>query len=74
MNKLIGNMLIDKWCQTYNDKREVTYQGKIIDSPEPGYYLLQILNQLTGQLDMLKIVSLNELSKWDLYENYECMV
>ena len=67
------NMLIGKWCQAYNDNHEVTYQGKIIDSPEKGYYLLRIFNQLTGELDMLKVVSIDELGKWDLYENQEHM-
>lgn len=67
------NMLIGKWCQTYNDQHEVTYQGKIIDSPEPGYYLLEIINQLTGQKDMVKVISIDELSKWNLYEKQEHM-
>lgn len=65
--------LVEKYFHTFNDEREVIYQGRIINELGDGYFLTQLYEWFFGDSSCQRIFHISEMNNWQLYENQESM-
>lgn len=68
MNDLKGH-----YFHSYNKDGLVEWQGKIISSPEPGIYLVQLYEWIVGAESCRKLVNIQDMITWSFYETAEEM-
>ena len=52
---------------------QIEWQGIIIGNPEPGWYLVQLFEWVTGAPNVRRLVRIDDLRGWLLYGNAEMM-
>ena len=52
---------------------QVEWQGYVIGSPAPGWYLLQLFEWFAGEPSVRRLVRLEEMRHWLFYESTEAM-
>ena len=68
MNDLKGHFF-----HSYNKDDLVEWQGKVISSPEPGIYLVQLYEWIVGAESCRKLVNIQDMIQWKFYETAEEM-
>jgi hypothetical protein len=56
------------------EANKIAWQGEILGSPQPGWYLRQLFEWLGGQPSMQRLVPFAELKSWLSYDSSEQMV
>lgn len=51
----------------------VTRQGKVVGSPAPGWFLVQLFSWVMGEEIKRKVVSIEDMKLWRFYESVEEM-
>jgi len=69
-NNLEG-LYFHTWDTSEKGKRELVYQGHVIEQVEPGYYLVQLYSALTGQPSTQHIYSINAMRNFTFYSSAE---
>lgn len=64
--------LVGKCFHSIEDGK-VTWQGTVLSSPEPGYYLVMLFEWLTGSPDVCRLVRFEDIHDWLFYLNDEMM-
>lgn len=54
--------------------QEVTWQGRIIGSPQPGYYLIQLLDFARRGRNVQRLVTIDMMLSWEFYEGRQEML
>ena len=49
------------------------WQGYIVSSPEPGWYLVQLLAWISGAPTMRRLVRIEDMRNWFFYEDAKTM-
>ena len=65
--------LVGHYFHSLKDGR-VHWQGHVIGSPEPGWYLLELFSWLTGSPNGRRIAHIIDMHNWLFYEDSEAMV
>ncbi len=55
------------------DDGKVEWQGVIIGNPEPGWYLVQLFEWLMGEPNVRRLVRIEDMADWLLYEDAKSM-
>ena len=69
-----GNFLAGKFFHSLGEDGKVKWQGFVLGSPEPGWYLVQLFEWLMGEPNVCKLVQFEEMSKWLFYQDQESMI
>lgn len=67
------NPLIGKFFHSLNSEGNVEWQGCVVGSPEPGWYLLQLCEWMMGEPNVMRLVRIEEMNSWLFYPNSESM-
>jgi hypothetical protein len=69
------NCLIGKYFHSIKkDTGLVEWQGSVLGSPEPGWYLIELFEWVLGESNVMRIVSIEEIIDWLFYEDSESMI
>ncbi len=60
--------LIGKWFHSFKGN-ELSWQGQILSRTPDGKFEVQLYNWMGGEPTDIKIVSLDEMSKWNYYKS-----
>lgn len=67
------NPLIGKFFHTLSDKGKLEYQGVVLGSPEPDWYLVMLFSWLDGRPTNGKLVRFVDMADWMFYFDDEHM-
>jgi hypothetical protein len=65
--------MIGKHFHSFDTEGYVAWQGRIVGNPEPGWYLVQLYEWLLGEESIQKLVRIEDMAAWDLYESHDDM-
>lgn len=65
-----GNCLAGQFFHSIKDGK-VEWQGLIIGSPEPGWYLVQLYEWISGSESCRKLVNFSDMHGWMFYDDAE---
>jgi len=71
MKKDIENKLIGNQFYSLNEGGKIHWQGKIIDEPKTGFYLVQLFSWLDGSPTIRKIIKFEDMTNWLFYPDFE---
>lgn len=54
-------------------KRPIQWQGAVLGSPTPGYYLVELYEWLMGQPNGQCLVKIEQMLDWQFYDTPESM-
>lgn len=63
--------LVGHFFHTFNDEGRLRFQGQILGSVVPGYYLCQLFSAFTGEPSSRRIRHVAEMAEWALYSSEE---
>jgi hypothetical protein len=55
------------------DTGKVEWQGVVVGNPEPGWYLVQLFEWGMGEPNVRRLVRVEDMADWILYEDAETM-
>ncbi len=67
------NPLIGKFFHSRNRFGKVEWQGRVIGSPEPGIYLVQLFEWGMGEPNIQRLVTIEDMVTWLFYPDGEAM-
>lgn len=73
MKKQTQNGLIGKFFHSLDMEGKVEWQGVVISSPEPGWYLLQLFEWAMGEPNLQKLVEIEAMNSWLFYPDEKAM-
>lgn len=71
--KAMPDSLQGQFFHAINHEGKVEWQGYVIGSPEPGWYLVQLFEWFCGEPNVRRLVRLQEMEHWLFYESAEAM-
>jgi len=72
-NESTPDVLEGQFFHSVNEAGEVEWQGYVIGSPQPGWYLVQLFEWLCGEPNVRRLVRLQAMEHWLFYESAEAM-
>lgn len=66
--------LVGHFFHSYVEDGQYHHQGFILSSPEPGYYLCQLFEWLTGSQSCRKLFRIADMADWTFYASAEGMI
>jgi hypothetical protein len=67
------NILTGQFFHSLGSDGQIHWQGYIVGSPEPGWYLAQLYSWLDGEPHLRRLVPLSEMKDWLFYGSAEAM-
>ena len=67
------NVLTGQFFHSLDGDGQVNWQGYVVGSPEPGWYLIQLYSWADGGPTLRRLVSFSEMKDWLFYESAEAM-
>lgn len=67
------NVLIGKFFHSLNRQNQVHWQGVVLGSPEPGWYLLQLFEWGMGEPSVIRLARFDEMRTWLFYDSASAM-
>jgi len=67
------DVLEGQFFHSVNEAGEVEWQGQVIGSPAPGWYLVQLFEWFCGEPNVRRLVQLQTMEHWLFYESDEAM-
>ena len=67
------NPITGCFFHTLNENEKIQFQGMVIGQIETGFYLVQLFDWLMGEPSIRKVVRVEEMTVWLLYESSEQM-
>ncbi len=64
-----ANVLVGNFFHSLNKQGNVQWQGYVIGSPEPGWYLLQLFEWAMGEPNIRELVRIEDMKGWLFYKN-----
>lgn len=65
--------LIGAWFHSIKKDGVVTWQGQILARPEPGIYLVQLYEWITGSPSNQQLVKFEDMKNWLFYADNDAM-
>ena len=65
--------MIGSFFHSHDSDGVVAWQGQVVDNPEPGYWLVQLLNWTTGDETIAQLVTIEEMKGWHFYSDKDSM-
>jgi hypothetical protein len=66
------NPLVGKYFHSLKDG-QVHWQGTVLGTPEPGWYLVQLFEWIMGEPSNQGLVRFTDMAEWLFYENADQM-
>ena len=67
------NPLLGQFFHSLGADKKIEWQGCVIGSPEPGWYLVQLFEWTMGEPNVRKLVPLEDMEHWLFYKTAEEM-
>ena len=67
------DVLDGQFFHSINSEGKVEWQGYVIGSPQPGWYLIQLFEWFCGEPNVRRLVPLQAMENWLFYESAEAM-
>jgi len=64
--------LVGQCFHSIEDER-ICWQGMVIGSPEPGWYLLQLYEWAMGSPNVQRLVRIEDMRDWMFYDDHDQM-
>jgi len=65
--------LIGSYFHTIENE-DINWQGLVLSSPEPMYYLCQLFSWMDGSGSLRKLVHIEQMKDWLFYDSNEQMI
>jgi len=67
------DVLAGQFFHSTKETGAVEWQGYVIGSPQPGWYLVQLFEWLCGEPNLRRLVRFESMEHWLFYESAETM-
>jgi len=68
-----ANVLIGKYFHSFDENGRIKWQGQIIGHIAPSAYVVQLFEWIAGFESIQKVVDVNDLYGWVIYESDDDM-
>jgi hypothetical protein len=65
--------LVGKYFHSANETNKIEWQGVVIGEPRPGWYLVQLFEWSSGELDVQRLVPIEKMIGWLFYPDAAAM-
>jgi hypothetical protein len=69
-----GNSLIGKYFLTFEKDRKLKWQGQVIAEPNPGYYLCDLFEWISGTRNKTMLIRVDGMRGFDFFNNRDDFV
>ena len=53
---------------------QIKWQGVVLSNPEPGWYLIQLIEWMHGTPNLRRLIRIDEMSEWYFYPDSDTMI
>lgn len=65
--------MVGLWFHSVTDSGDLHWQGTILDSPQPGWYRVQLFEWLMGYPSEQRLVCFEDMTSWIFYPSNDEM-
>ena len=74
MKRSIKNVMVGKFFHSIGSDGKIEWQGKILDMPKDGLYLIQLCDWMMGEPSDQMLKTIDDMKGWLFYDRNEDMV